>query len=134
MDELVKWSTIASPIVAVILAWLTSFFSSRDTKKQLEGLKDIALLQLQTTILMIDIEADKALMNKTEQDDEISKLYHKMHIMRSNENTPEQALNEIELEIEKLSKSSVYQKSMFLKLVENQFRFMKLLDQVAKLN
>lgn len=134
MDELVKWSTIASPIVAVILAWLTSFFSSRGTKKQLEGLKDIALLQLQTTILMIDIEADKALMNKTEQDDEISKLYHKMHIMRSNENTPEQALNEIELEIEKLSKSSVYQKSMFLKLVENQFRFMKLLDQVAKSN
>lgn len=131
-DDIAVVATIASPFVALFIAWITTYKSSQDTKKQINAMKQISLLQLQTTILLIDIEADKALLNRTDKQDEVSLLYSKMNILRNKDNISEDELQNLQLEINKLQKSAAYQNSIHFKLVNNQFAFMRLLNKVAK--
>lgn len=131
-DDIAVVATIVSPFVALFIAWITSRASSRDTQKQINAMKQISLLQLQTTITMIDIEADKAYINKVDKTDEASKLYTKMSALRNKTSVSDEELNNIELEINRLQKSASYQNGIYFKLVNNQFAFMRLLNQVAK--
>lgn len=131
-DKIVDIATVFSPIVAVIIAAVTCYLSNNDTKKQVKAMKDITLMQLQTTILMIDIEADKAFINKADKEDEVSKLYNKMSDLRSKQTVSEAELKDIGLEIQRLQKSASYQNSIYFKLVNNQFSYMRLLDNIAK--
>lgn len=56
MDVFVQWATILSPIIAVLLAWWTSRSGARDTAKQIDALKKLAKIQLETTQIQINKE------------------------------------------------------------------------------
>ncbi len=70
MDTIVQWATILSPIVAVVLAWLTSRSSAKattrqiaimqeNTEKEINILKELAELQIEALSLEIEMEMTK---------------------------------------------------------------------------
>ena len=81
MDIIVQWATILSPIIAVVIAILTSRSSKKDTdkklaaleksthdqiaalekstKEQVESIKELSRLQIDATIQQVDVELAK---------------------------------------------------------------------------
>lgn len=70
MNVIVQWATILSPIVAVVLAWLTSRSSAKaatrqiaimqeNTEKEIKILKELAELQIEALSLEIEMEMAK---------------------------------------------------------------------------
>lgn len=51
MSVIVQWATILSPIIAVLLAGITCWFSSRDAAKQIDSVKKLTRTQLKVSIL-----------------------------------------------------------------------------------
>ena len=67
MDTIVQWATILSPVIAVLIAWWTVRGSAKDTAKKIaaldenttkevEGVKEIAITQLNVSLLQIEKE------------------------------------------------------------------------------
>jgi hypothetical protein len=68
MDIIVKWATILSPIIAVLIAWWTVNRSTKDTanklaaleestNRQIESIKELIRIQLEITTLQLQKEA-----------------------------------------------------------------------------
>ena len=77
MDVLVQWATILSPIIAVLIAWLTVKGSEKDTakkiaaleestKKQVEGIKALSKHQIEASIKHVELEIEKNLFLATQ--------------------------------------------------------------------
>ncbi len=71
MDTIVHWATILSPIIAVVIAILTSRSSAKatakqvaaleeSTKKQVESIKKLARIQVELTTMQIQKELGEA--------------------------------------------------------------------------
>lgn len=56
MNEIVQWATIASPIIAVILAWWTSRRGARDAAKVVKSVKELTDAQREITKLKLQKE------------------------------------------------------------------------------
>ena len=72
MECIVKWATILSPIIAVLIAWWTSKSSAKatdrkimaledSTNKQVENIKKLAKLQVDIMVKRAELEAGKNL-------------------------------------------------------------------------
>ena len=54
--DIVQWATILSPIIAVLLAGITCWFSSKETAKQIVCIKELAKIQIDVTALQLQKE------------------------------------------------------------------------------
>lgn len=72
MEQIVQWATILSPIIAVGLAVWANWHSRKDsakqiaaleesTRQQVESIKELSRLQIDVTILQVDLELNKTL-------------------------------------------------------------------------
>ena len=57
--DIIQWVTILSPIIAVIIAWLTIHYSNKGTTKQLNAIKRLSILQAEIAIIQNEIECTK---------------------------------------------------------------------------
>lgn len=55
-NSILQW---ASPIIAVLLAWWTIRSSAKDTKKQVDAIKRLSILQAEISIIQNEIEVYK---------------------------------------------------------------------------
>ena len=60
MDIIVQWATILSPIIAVILAWLTSRSSTKAANKQIAAMKELEKMQINLLQLQLDKDLSDA--------------------------------------------------------------------------
>lgn len=124
METIVQWATILSPVIAVVLAWWTSRSSAKSlhesTKKEIQGLKELAAIQIETTILEMEYEFFKAETMMKDYHDEIEEL--QMELQKLNLNPATTTLDRMEFmqKIEKLQKDSNWQKSWWMKLFHAQ--------------
>ena len=72
MTDITLGASIASPLVAVFIAWWTSISSAKDTAKQIaaleesttkqiESIKELARLQMDASIKQVELEIEKNL-------------------------------------------------------------------------
>lgn len=66
MDIIVLWTTILSPIIAVLIAWWTVRSSAKDTAKQIKSIKELSRLQIEATIKQVELEIEKNLLLATQ--------------------------------------------------------------------
>ena len=59
MDTIVQWATIASPIIAVLIAIWVIKSSTKDNAKQIESIKSLAKLQIEALATEIELESAK---------------------------------------------------------------------------
>lgn len=60
MDIIVKWATILSPIIAVLLAWWTSRCGAKDTAKKIATLEDSTAKQIENIQKLAKLQAEIA--------------------------------------------------------------------------
>lgn len=116
MDIIVKWATILSPIIAVLLAWWASKSSNNESKKQIAALKDLAILQIDTTMLEMEYEFFKAETNMKDYRDEIDELQRELQRLNINPSTTELERQEFLRKIAKLTNDTNWQKAWWMKL------------------
>ena len=81
MTDIALGASIASPLVAVFIAWWTSISSAKDTAKQIaaleesttkqvESIKELARLQMDASIKQVELEIEKNLFlaNQAQQE------------------------------------------------------------------
>ena len=124
LNTIVQCATILSPIIAVLLAWWTSRSSAKalkeSTKKEIQGMKELAAIQIDTTILEMEYEFFKAETSMKEYRDEIEELQLELQRLNLNPRTTELDKMEFMQKIEKLQKDSQWQKGWWLKLFHAQ--------------
>ncbi len=115
-DSIVQWATILSPIIAVLLAWWTSKSSAKENRKQIAALKDIAVLQIDTTILEMEYEFFKAETSMREYKDEIEELQRELQKLNLDPKTTELDRQEFKRKIAKRTNDSNWQYAWWMKL------------------
>ena len=77
MELIVQWATILSPIIAVLIAWLMSRSSAKDTAKQIaaheesttkqvESIKALSKQMIEASIKQVELEIEKNLLLATQ--------------------------------------------------------------------
>lgn len=72
MNAIVQWATILSPIIAIIIAVVAIYFSSKDTnkkiaaieettEKQIKSIKELSRLTIEASLKQVDLECGKYL-------------------------------------------------------------------------
>lgn len=120
MDTIVQWATILSPIIAVLLAWWTSKSSTKENRKQIAALKDIAILQIDTTILEMEYEFFKAETSMKEYKDEIEEWQRELQRLNLDPATTELDRLEFKRKIAKRMNDSNRQYAWWMKLFYTQ--------------
>lgn len=124
MEIFVQWATILSPIIAVAIAVWTSRSSAKSlresTKKEIQGMKELAAIQIDTTILEMEYEFFKTETTMKDYRDEIEGLQMELQKLNLNPHTTELDRMEFMQKIEKLQKDSQWQKGWWMKLFHAQ--------------
>lgn len=68
MDIIVKWASILSPIIAVLLAWWTSRSGARDAAKMIKSVKELTKVQIEIT----KVQLNKEIWNAKTRSDQAS--------------------------------------------------------------
>lgn len=124
METFVQWATILSPIIAVLIAWWTSRSSAKalkeSTRKEIQSIKELAALQLDTTILEMEYEFFKTESTMKDYRDEIEELQRELQRLNLNPRTTELDRMDFMRKIEKITKDSNRQKGWWMKLFHAQ--------------
>lgn len=59
METIVQWATVLSPIVAIGIAFWVNYSGRKDTKKQVDAIKRLSVVQAEITIIQNEIELYK---------------------------------------------------------------------------
>ena len=119
METFVQWATILSPIIAVLLAWWTVRSSAKSTAKELAAMRDVALLQLETTIIEMEYEFFKAESSMKEYKEEIEQLRNELQQLSTSRSSEPQRQEFLD-KIEKLTKDTQWQKAWWMRLFHAQ--------------
>lgn len=87
MTDIALGASIASPLVAVFIAWWTSISSAKDTAKQIaaleesttkqiESIKELARLQMDASIKQVELEIEKNLFLANQAQHEWEEIDH----------------------------------------------------------
>ena len=75
MNELATWANILSPIIAVLIAVWVNCKSTKDTRKQIQSLKNLCIMQISNTLDMLEVELYKFTIGKEEDNSELMILH-----------------------------------------------------------
>ena len=87
MTDIALGASIASPLVAVFIAWWTSISSAKDTAKQIaaleesttkqiESIKELARLQMDASIKQVELEIEKNLFMAKQAQQEMEGIHN----------------------------------------------------------
>lgn len=144
MNVIVQWATILSPIIAVIIAVWASRKSAIDTakqiaaieestKKQMESMKRLSLLQLSAAYDALEMSLYEYSLGKENDNLELRALSDELHQMQEQENIDPMEMNRLKKKMEILSKNVGYKGNFELKIMMEQFRIREEMERFKKL-
>ena len=133
METYVMWATILSPVVAVLIAAFMTYKSNKDTRKQLQGLKNLCIMQISNTIDMLEMELYKFSLGKEDDKNELTALHNELYHLRQEEKPNSKELDKIKHKIEKLSLDVRYKDTFSLRIINRQFGLMEAIDKVKRM-
>ena len=119
-EQYATFATIGLSIIAIIIAIWSSRQTSRQTMKQIDCLRQIALLQIDTELLQLEVEIFNAQIEEIGAKDEIALLRSEIEEMRENPNLSEKQVSEFNKKIGLLSRNANMQRSWWFKLFNTQ--------------
>lgn len=133
MNELATWANILSPIIAVLIAIWVNHKSTKDTRKQIQSLKNLCIMQISNTLDMLEVELYKFTIGKEEDNSELMILHEEMLKLRESENSNKHDIARLEHKMKQLSRSAQYKNSFTLHIMNRQFALMRGIDNVKNM-
>ena len=119
-EQYATFATIGLSIIAIIIAIWSSRQTSRQTAKQIDCLRQIALLQIDTELLQLEVEIFNAQIEEIGAKDEIALLRSEIEEMRKNPNLSEKQVSDFNKKIGRLSRNTNMQRAWWFKLFNTQ--------------
>lgn len=119
-EQYATFVTIGLSIIAIIIAIWSSRQTSKQTMKQIDCLRQIALLQIDMELLQLEVEIFDAQIEEIGAKDEIALLRSEIEEMRKNPNLSEKQVYEFNKKIGLLSRNANMQRAWWLKLFNTQ--------------
>lgn len=119
-DQYATIATIVLSLLAIIIAIWSSHQTSKQTTKQIDCLRQIALLQIDTELLQLEVEIFNAQIEEIGAKDEIALLRSEIEEMRKNPNLSEKQVSEFNKKIGLLSRNANMQRIWWLRLFNTQ--------------
>ena len=133
MNELATWANILSPIIAVLIAIWVNHKSTKDTRKQIQSLKDLCIMQISNTLDMLEVELYKFTIGKEEDNSELKMLHEELLKLRESENANRHDIARLEHKMRQLNRSARYKNSFTLHIMNRQFALMRGIDNVKNM-
>ena len=133
MNELATWANILSPIIAVLIAVWVNCKSTKDTRKQIQSLKNLCIMQISNTLDMLEVELYKFTIGKEEDNSELKMLHEELLKLRESENANRHDIARLEHKMKQLSRSAQYKNSFTLHIMNRQFALMRGIDNVKNM-
>lgn len=133
MNELATWANILSPIIAVLIAIWVNHKSAKDTRKQIQSLKNLCIMQISNTLDMLEVELYKFTIGKEEDNSELKMLHEELLKLRESENANRHDIARLEHKMRQLNRSARYKNSFTLHIMNRQFALMRGIDNVKNM-
>lgn len=133
METIVQWATILSPIIAVAVAAWMVYRSSKDTRKQMQSLKNLCIMQMSNTLDMLEMELYKYSLGKEEDKSELQSLRQEMQQLRQEWSPDPKEVARLQHKIELLSKNVQYKDTFTFKIMNRQFALIRGMENVKKM-
>lgn len=133
MEKLALWANILSPIIAVLIAVWVNYKSTKDTRKQIQSLKNLCIMQISNTLDMLEVELYKFTIGKEEDSSELKALREEMLKLRENGNANIHDITRLHHKINQLSRSAQYKNSFTFHIINRQFALMRGIDNVKNM-
>lgn len=132
MNSLVQWATILSPIIAVVIAAWMNYVSTNDTRKQMDSLKRLCIMQMSNTLDMLEMELYKFSLGKEDDMSELKALHNELYHLRQERKPKPKELDKVQHQIEKLNMDVKYKDTFAFKIMMRQFDLMRGIDNVKR--
>lgn len=119
-DQYATFATIGLSIIAIIIAIWSSRQTSKQTARQIDCLRQIALLQIDAELLQLEVEIFSTQIEEIGTKDEIASLIAEIEEMRKNPNLNEKQISEFNKKIGLLSRNANMQRAWWFKLFNTQ--------------
>ena len=118
-----EWTTITTislSVIAIIISIWSSRQTAKQTHKQIESIKDLSRIQIESTIISLETE----LFNTEDTDDELFLIQQELNKIRQNPIKNERTLKDLEIKFKKLTIETNYLNNWRLKIIDYQFRLL----------
>ena len=133
MEEFALWANICSPIIAVLVAVWVNHESTKDTRKQIQNLKNLCIMQISNTLDMLEVELYKFTIGKEEDNSELKILHEELLKLRESENANKHDIARLQHKMNQLSRSAQYKHSFTFHIMNRQFALMRGMDNVKNM-
>lgn len=132
--DIIQWATILSPIIAVIIAVVTSWLNSKGITKQITSIKRLSILHAEIAIIQNEIETFKnsLLLHQCQETfDEFH--FSEESILAHQLDSQSQLIMDKQRSNKQLEADLKFYKNLYYKLQENQRQLVDLKNELEQL-
>ena len=132
--DIIQWATILSPIIAVIIAVVTSWLNSKGVTKQIASIKRLSILHAEIAIIQNEIETFKnsLLLHQCQETfDEFH--FSEESILAHQLDSQSQLIMDKQRSNKQLEADLKFYKNLYYKLQENQRQLVDLKNELEQL-
>ena len=121
-NELATLASIFLSVIAIIIAIVSSRQTSKLARKQIESIKDLSHLQIEASLIPLEIELFNTAFDEQDAKGELAQIQKELQELRQNSDAKPKQLEQLEGEFKKIQEEAHYLNNWKLQLINMEFR------------
>ena len=123
-----EWAIIATmllSVTAIVISIWSSYQTSKQARKQIESVKDLSRLQIESTIVSLEIELFKTAFDEYDAKGELVQIQKELQELQQYPNEDKSKLDKLEIKFKKLTTDAHYLNNWKFQIIDMQFRLVR---------
>lgn len=121
-NELTTLASVLLSVIAIIIAIVSSRQTSKLARKQIESIKDLSRLQIETSLIPLEIELFNTAFDEQDAKGELAQIQKELQELRQNSDAKPKQLEQLEGDFRKIQKEAHYFNNWKLQLINMELR------------
>ena len=121
-NEFATIATVSLSLIAIVIAIMTARKTSKLSVRQIESIKNVAILQIETSLLKLDAELFNIKVNENLNSNELENIDNELELLRTSDRDEEETIKKLENEFAQLRKDSKFLGDRKFKLLDMKFK------------
>lgn len=121
-NELATLASIFLSVIAIIIAIVSSRQTSKLARKQIESIKDLSHLQIEASLIPLEIELFNTAFDEQDAKGELAQIQKELQELRQNSDAKPKQLEQLEGEFKKIQEEAHYLNNWKSQLINMEFR------------